>query len=251
MPTNEWYQYLSDVAITADNVPALESSISELEQRVETLEQADGNEASIQGGASIEVFGTLAGGFVQVKLKNDLDILPAWHYYGTDALGEIRTFHEFPDNLQQAAGLAGVGFITIEGGVWEQRSISTANGITLNDDGTIVTFSGNPFFVGSDDGDAPIGPASVTADASIAAGAGAVGGHLRSVALGSSTATDDEDQIAIGPRDLKIQGNGKGVIMRSSTGAYHAVTVNDSTILFDGAPISGGGSGFSYFPSGW
>jgi hypothetical protein len=241
MPTNEWYQYLSDIAITAEGVPQLQNQINGLDNRVRSLESEESGLGSILGNGSVEVTGQL-GGLVQIELEGDIADLPAWHYYGTDSVGDARKFHEFPPNLQALAGLDSAGFTSREfDGSWALYTIAGGTGgITVTVDGSVFRINGNPYYAAVDDptGDFNLGPAVAT--------------HEQSVALGAGANTDWTHQVAIGPRDLKIQGNGKGVIMRSSTGAYHAVTVNDSTILFDGAPISGGGgSGNSYMPGGW
>lgn len=231
MPTGEWYQYLSEIAITADNVPELTAQIDALDSRVSELEGAS---TRFVGVGSVSV--SSSSSLVQVGLLNDLEAVPAWNYYGTDSTGSTRGFFEFPDNLQQAAELSGTGFLLIDGGLWQQRIIVGANGITVNDNGTTVTLNGNPYFVASDNGDSPVGPASVLADSGVAAGAGAVAMHANSVALGASTVTDGVDQVAIGPRSIRING--------------HTISATSGGLLYDGSPI-GGGSGNSYMPGGW
>jgi hypothetical protein len=242
-PTREFYDFLRALVSLAGEQSSDTESIEQLAARVTALEKAGGiTLGTIIGLGSVLANGNLDG-LVQIELQGDvIEELPAWHYYGTDSVGDERTFHEFPPNLQSLAGLDSAGFATREfDGSWAMYTIAGGTGgITVNVDGSVFTINGNPYYAAVDDptGDFHLGPAVAT--------------HEQSVALGAGTNTDGTHQVTIGPRDLKIQGNGKGVIMRSSTGAYHAVTVNDSTILFDGAPISGGGgSGNSYMPGGW
>jgi len=139
MPTNEWYQYLSDIAITADNAPELQSQINALDNRVRSLESEESGLGSIRGNGSVDVTGQL-GGLVQIELQGDVAELPAWHYYGTDSTGEARTFHEFPVNLQSVSALAGEGYtFRLSDGTWGQRTILPGVGVTITDDLTSLT----------------------------------------------------------------------------------------------------------------
>ena len=62
-------------------------------------------------------------------------------------------------------------------------------------------------------------------------GASSSAGHSGSVALGASVTTTATNQVAIGNRDLELQGNGRGVFLRSANGTRHKITVSDAGAL--------------------
>ena len=68
----------------------------------------------------------------------------------------------------------------------------------------------------------------------VALGESAVATHQLSVALGRGATTTADSTVAIGDRDLHIQGNGKGVQLRQPNGTTCMVTVNDSNQLVVG-----------------
>ena len=73
--------------------------------------------------------------------------------------------------------------------------------------------------------------ATAGADYGTAIGSGANAAHLRSVALGSTTATTASDQVMVGPRDIEISDATRGVILRSPNGTRYRVTVTDAGTL--------------------
>ena len=73
--------------------------------------------------------------------------------------------------------------------------------------------------------------ATAGADYGTAIGSGANAAHLRSVALGSTTATTASDQVMVGPRDIEISDATRGVILRSPSGTRYRVTVTDAGTL--------------------
>ena len=64
-----------------------------------------------------------------------------------------------------------------------------------------------------------------------AIGSGASAAHLRSVALGSTTATTAPDQVMAGPRDIEISDATRGVILRSPNGTRYRVGVTNAGTL--------------------
>ena len=62
----------------------------------------------------------------------------------------------------------------------------------------------------------------------VAVGNNAQANHTGSVALGRDVVTARADSVAVGPRDIELQGNGKGVIMRSPNGTLYRLTVSDA-----------------------
>jgi len=67
-----------------------------------------------------------------------------------------------------------------------------------------------------------------TTNGGIAIGNNAQANHTGAVALGRDVVTARADSVAVGPRDIEIQGNGKGVIMRSPNGTTYRLTVSDA-----------------------
>ena len=62
----------------------------------------------------------------------------------------------------------------------------------------------------------------------VAVGNNAQANHTGSVALGRDVVTARADSVAVGPRDIELQGNSKGVIMRSPNGTLYKLTVSDA-----------------------
>lgn len=62
----------------------------------------------------------------------------------------------------------------------------------------------------------------------VAVGNNAQANHTGAVALGRDVVTARVDSVAVGPRDIELQGNGKGVIMRSPNGTLYRLTVSDA-----------------------
>ena len=67
-----------------------------------------------------------------------------------------------------------------------------------------------------------------TTNGGIAIGNNAQANHTGAVALGRDVVTARADSVAVGPRDIEIQGNGKGVIMRSPNGTIYRLSVSDA-----------------------
>lgn len=66
------------------------------------------------------------------------------------------------------------------------------------------------------------------ADNTTAVGKSANASHLNAVAVGADTTTSRAESVAVGSRDIEIQGNGKGVILRSPNGTLYKLTVTDA-----------------------
>lgn len=225
--SREFYDFLRALIALAGEQSSDSESIEALEARVSALEASGQITASVSGLGSVQVTGSLEGGAIIIQLDNDEDSPAGWSYYGTGPDG-VKGFVPFSENIQQLSEISGDGFALLSSGTWGLRLFAGANGVTINDDGTTVTINGNPFFAASDFGDSPLGPAAVTAEQSVAIGAGASGGHFNSVAAGPGTATTDENQFNIGARSFEING--------------HTIEASGSDLLFDGSPIGGAGA---------
>lgn len=86
--TREWYDFFrSLLQFVGDNSDSA-AQIQEILSRLEALEnEADDPAATINGLASVQVFGSLESGLVQIQLSGDSDSPGNTYYYGTDSTG--------------------------------------------------------------------------------------------------------------------------------------------------------------------
>lgn len=63
---------------------------------------------------------------------------------------------------------------------------------------------------------------------SVAVGREASATHTRSVALGAYTTSERINTVAVGDRDIELQGQGRGIILRSPNGTLYKLTVSDA-----------------------
>lgn len=118
----------------------------------------------------------------------------------------------------ETAGQVAVGYLAGYGNKGTNNTAvgsSAGNGNTGNNQVALGSFAG----------------ADNTAPNTTSIGAHSGAKHARSVALGTSTQTTKEDQVAIGPRNLEIQGNGLGVFLRSPDGTRYRLTVANGGAL--------------------
>lgn len=84
-PTAHWYDFFRELrAFVADNEGTAEQ-LAAIDARIAALEA--GEDAKIQGRASVRVFGSLSNGLVQITLDGDQYQPGARYVYGTDAAG--------------------------------------------------------------------------------------------------------------------------------------------------------------------
>lgn len=97
--TREWYDFFRAIQpLTADNTE-LQAEINAILVRLEALEDAPIDYATINGLASVEVLGSIESGLVQILLEGDTDAPGNTYYYGTDATGVKGWFERRLDTL--------------------------------------------------------------------------------------------------------------------------------------------------------
>lgn len=85
-PTREWYNFFRTL-LGNQSGEAFEAQLQALAERVSELEEGEAASFIIQGGNSITVYGTPAGGVVQIGLFNDVNNPGPTYHYATDANG--------------------------------------------------------------------------------------------------------------------------------------------------------------------
>jgi hypothetical protein len=81
----EFFQFLRDLIPFIRAVSGNTVDVAELEARVDALENASPEDASVQGVLSVVSQGSLANGLVQLHLQGDTAAPGSNYYYGTDA----------------------------------------------------------------------------------------------------------------------------------------------------------------------
>lgn len=94
----EWYTFFSNMLKAAVDSGLLEAgAMDSILERLDALEGAEGG--VVVGPVSVQVLGTLAGGGVTVRLRNDVAAPGETYYYGTDSTGTKGWFERRLDTL--------------------------------------------------------------------------------------------------------------------------------------------------------
>lgn len=104
-PTNEWYTYFLQLRDFAGLSESQVEQLNQLAARIAELENSSGSGGfQIMGVGSVQVFGTPAGGIVQIYLEGDVDQPGASWYYGTGPDG-TRSWFALADAFEVTADL--------------------------------------------------------------------------------------------------------------------------------------------------
>lgn len=155
-----------------------------------------------------------AGGDNSGMVENQISIGSYAYSYnkGSIAIGESSYAEHYDTEAQSGSGPIAFGHSSYASGIEVTLFGNNTNGGGIGSTG--VGFG-----------------ASISSDYGSALGNGATVDHIESVALGHSTATSEDNSVAVGDRNLDIQGNGRGLIMRSPDGTVHDVTVDNAGTL--------------------
>lgn len=105
LTTREWYSFFSALLISVGEGSGAGAIIQQILQRLDALEAAEGEQASIIGPTSVLVLGSLAGGLVQIVLQGDTDTPGNSYSYGTGPDG-VKGWFPLAGALAEGATMA-------------------------------------------------------------------------------------------------------------------------------------------------